>query len=188
MDERTQNFAIIFKSGANADLDLLLQESTLFINDKWLDFEKSHLKAPCWLSRNGVTRHDMPCDHIVTRLYDLILRELTKGPASQSDNSAQSKDTLRLRVSDSLRQMPCMIEICQGQNPGELHATWAILERDLVFKMYGFDLRCQVTLHRESTCSEKKAEVLFYNSKPSAHSLPFILLHEMQQVKKAMLK
>jgi len=171
LDERTQGFNIIFKSGANADLDLLLQESTLFINDKWLDFEKSYLKAPCWLSRHGVTRHDMPCDHLITRLYDLILRELTKGPASQIDNSGQSKDTLRLKVSDSLRQIPRMVEISQGQSPGELHATWTILERDLVFKMYGFDLRCQVTLHRESTCAEKKTDVLFNNSELSPHSL-----------------
>ncbi|KAN0098386.1 hypothetical protein V8E51_014049 [Hyaloscypha variabilis] len=163
LDERTQDLVIVFKGGADADLDLLLQESTLFINDKWLDFEESHLKVPCWLSRHGVTRHDMPCDHIITRLYDLILAELKKGPASQTDNPVQSKDILRLTVSDSLRQMPRMIEISQGQSPGELVTTWTILEKELVFKMYGFDFRCQVTLHRESTCSKKKADALFYN-------------------------
>lgn len=165
LDERTKDFAIVFKSGEKADLDLLLQGSCLLINDKWLDFERSHLKAPCWLSRNGVSRHDMPCDHILTRLYDLILCELKKVPASQLDKPAESNDTLRLKMSDSLRQMPRMIGITQGEKPGELVITWTMLERDLVFKMYGFDLRCRVTLHRESNCSDKKADVLFYVGK-----------------------
>lgn len=165
LDERTKDIAIVFKSGEKADLDLLLQGSCLLINDKWLDFERSHLKAPCWLSRNGVSRHDMPCDHILTRLYDLILCELKKVPASQLDKPAESNDTLRLKMSDSLRQMPRMIGITQGEKPGELVITWTMLERDLVFKMYGFDLRCRVTLHRESNCSDKKADVLFYVGK-----------------------
>jgi hypothetical protein len=165
LDERTKDFAIIFKSGEKADLDLLLQGSSLLINDKWLDFERSHLRAPCWLSRYEVTRHEMPCDHIITRLYYLILRELEKSPASQIDKPAESNGTLKLKMSDSLRQMPRMIEIIQGEKPGELVITWTMLERDLVFKMYGFDLRCRVTLHRESNCSEKKADVLFHVGK-----------------------
>jgi hypothetical protein len=162
LDDRTKDLTIVFKSGEQADLDLLLEGSNLLINDKWLDFQRSHYKAPCWLSRHGVKSYKMPCDHIVTRLHDLILRELTKGPVSQLDKSTESKAILRLKVSDSLRQMPRMIEISQGLKPHELIATWTMLERDLVFKMYGFDLRCQVTLHRESTCSEKKMDTLFY--------------------------
>ena len=169
LDDRTKDLIIVFKSGEQADLDLLLEGSNLLINDKWLDFQRSHSKAPCWLSRHGVKSYKMPCDHIVTRLHDLILHELTKGPVSQLDKSTESKATLRLKVSDSLRQMPRMIEISQGLKPRELIVTWTMLERDLVFKMYGFDLRCQVTLHRESTCSEKKMDILFYIGETSTH-------------------
>jgi hypothetical protein len=107
----------------------------------------------------------MPCDHTITRLYDLILRELEKIPASQLDKPAEPNGTLELKMRDSLHQMPRMIEITQGEKPGELVTTWTMPERDLVFKMYGFDLQCRVTLHRESICSGKKAEVLFYVGK-----------------------
>ncbi len=107
----------------------------------------------------------MSCDHIIARLYDPILRDLEKIPASQLDKPAESNGTLKLKMSDSLRQMPRMIEITQGEKSGELVTTWTMLERDLVLKMYGFDLRCRVTLHRESNCSEKNADVLFYVGK-----------------------
>jgi hypothetical protein len=181
LDDRTKDLTIVFKSGEQADLDLLLEGSNLLINDKWLDFQRSHSKAPCWLSRHGVKSYKMPCDHIVTRLHDLIIHELTKGPVSQLDKSTESKATLRLKVSDSLRQMPRMIEISQGLKPRELIVTWTMLERDLVFKMYGFDLRCQVTLHRESTCSEKKMDILFYIGETSIHSFRDAVVSEKRK-------
>jgi hypothetical protein len=181
LDDRTKDLTIAFKSGEQADLDLLLEGSNLLINDKWLDFQRSHPKAPCWLSRHGVKSYKMPCDHIVTRLHDLILRELTKGPVCQLDKSTESKATLRLKVSDSLRQMPRMIEISQGLKPRGLIVSWTMLERDLVFKMYGFDLRCQVTLHRESTCSEKKMDTLFYIGETSARSFRGAMVSEKRK-------
>ena len=88
---------------------------------------------------------------------------------------------MRLKVSDSLRQMPRMIEISQGLKPRELIVSWTMLERDLVFKMYGFDLRCQVTLHRESTCSEKKMDTLFYIGETSARSFRGAMVSEKRE-------
>src|ERR1700710_1627265 len=53
LDSRTKNLNTIFKCGGETGLDLLLEGPNLLINEKWLDFYKSHIKAPCWLSHHS---------------------------------------------------------------------------------------------------------------------------------------
>jgi hypothetical protein len=80
LDTRTQRLKPIFKDRREAELDLLLEHSSLFINDKWLDFQITHAATPCWLSQLASAKdHDIQtfsCDHVVTDLYELVLQEL----------------------------------------------------------------------------------------------------------------
>jgi hypothetical protein len=161
LDNRTKHLKVVFKDGTNTTLDLILDGTNLLINEKWLDFHESHEKAPCWLTQRGVTVENFPCDHIVTGLYDLILEEIRKDLLTANNTIQSANQSLRLRVSENLQQMPRMVEIAQGSEPEELIVNWTILERDIMLKLYGMDLECQVTLHRESTCSDKKMNNLF---------------------------
>ncbi|PVH68501.1 hypothetical protein DL98DRAFT_380416, partial [Cadophora sp. DSE1049] len=72
VDTRTQNLEIVFKSGSSAELDLLLEDSQLQVNEKWLDFRASHKDAPCGLSRLALSEdlviHTFSCDHVINEL------------------------------------------------------------------------------------------------------------------------
>ncbi|KAF8853690.1 hypothetical protein BDZ45DRAFT_806466 [Acephala macrosclerotiorum] len=160
LDERTSHLNLVFKSGAAADLDLLLDGDNLIINDKWLDFKTSHRKAPCWLSRIGIKVEDFSCDHIIYKLYGLVLAEFKKSPQLPANQAAEGYDSLRLEVAESLRQMPRTIVVLEGNRGGELSVFWTVVEEDWMWQLYEIELKCRVTLHRERTCSEKRADVL----------------------------
>jgi hypothetical protein len=163
LDDGTRNFEIIFKCRAKAELDLLLDDSTLHINEKWLDFQASHIELSCWLSSltlvEDVDTDVFSCDHIVANIYDSILTELRKGNTQKDRQSDEKYSHLRLRVSESLRQMPRMIENTQGENAGEIKVSWTVPESNLVVKFHRVDLKCRVTLHRESSCGSKRFDL-----------------------------
>jgi hypothetical protein len=164
LDTRTTNIEIVFKSGARAELDLLLEGSQLQVNEKWLDFRTSHNDAPCGLSRmafaEDINIQTFSCDHVVNELYDLVLVEVSKRRNTDHDALQEKDSSLRLRVSESLRQMPRMIETTHGDNPGEIVVSWIDPESSLVAKLHHLDLKCRVTLHRDSTCSHKKFDLV----------------------------
>lgn len=164
LDSRTSGLNLVFKSGVKAELDLLLKESDLLIHEKWLDFHLSHQGADCWLSRlasmQEINIDQFSCDHIITDLYDLVLIEIEKDSSNRVGDLAGIDSSLRLRVNEGLRQMPRMIGIAPGDQPGEIRVHWTDAESDLASKLHGLDLHCRVTLHRESTCSNAKFELL----------------------------
>ncbi len=162
LDRRTKDLEVVFRSGTTTDLDLMLFQSTLEINDKWLDFKQSHSKTACWLSRHDelLNTDHFSCDHVVTGLYELILEEITRHPEFSPNELTESNACLYQRVCDNLRQMPRMVESCIGLLPGEISVSWVDLEGDMISRVYGLSPRCQVTLHRESTCSLRRTDLL----------------------------
>lgn len=161
LDERTRHLNLVFKSGTSADLDLLLDGNNLLINDKWLDFKANHRKASCWLSRLGIEVGDFSCDHIIYDLHCLVMTEFKKHPNTKPDQQGDSTTSLRLEVAESLRQMPRSILVQEGDHDGELNVSWTVVEEDLMRQLYKMEMKCRVTLHRESTCSDKRTDVLF---------------------------
>jgi hypothetical protein len=160
LDDKTKRLRLIFKSGAKSELDLLLDGSDLLINYKWLDFQETHRQRRCWLSRTHIKASDFPCDHVINHLYDHVLCELKKLPGAGNELTSEVTISMRLRVHDHLRQMPRMIKLWQGKQGGELEVDWYSPDAAAFWRQYGVDLQSIVTLHRESTCFEKKSDIL----------------------------
>ena len=164
VDTRTRNLELIFKGGSSAELDLLLEDSKLQVNEKWLDFHASHEDAPCGLSRLALSEdlviHTFSCDHVINELYDLVLVEFNKERDTEPGVVKEKDNSLRLKVSESLRQMPRMIDIIHGDNDSEILVSWTDPESSLLSKLHHLDLKCRVTLHRESTCSQKRFDLV----------------------------
>jgi hypothetical protein len=151
---------MIFKNGQKAELDLLLHQTDLLIHERWLDFDASHQAAPCWLSRlalrNKMQIDTFSCDHIIVGLYELVLAEIKKGPGEETVDEVEKDSSLRLKVSESLRQMPRKIKMVQGSKGGEIEVSWTDMESDMASRMHGLNVECRVTLHRESICAQKR--------------------------------
>lgn len=164
VDTRTQNLELVFKGGSSGELDLLLEDSQLQINEKWLDFRASHKDAPCGLSRLALSEdlviHTFSCDHVINELYDLVLVEINKERDTEPGVLKEKENSLRLKISESLRQMPRMIDIIHGDNDGEIYVSWTDPESSLLSKLHHLDLKCRITLHRESTCSQKRFDLV----------------------------
>jgi hypothetical protein len=164
LDPRTKGLNLIFKSGVSTDLDLLLFESTLEINDKWLSFLESHQRSPCWLSRGaGAPLPEIDhftCSHVVIDLYELILDELGRHPEPLPNLLTESKKSLHQQVCESILKMPVMVKAVPGDHTGEIEVRWNDSECDILSRVYGFDPQCRVILHHEGGCSAKRSKLL----------------------------
>lgn len=163
LDVKTKDLKVVFKNGATTDFDLILFESTLEINNKWLDFKQSHSKTACWLSRQSndesSTMSHFSCDHIALTLYELVLEEVMRDPGFAHRESSESKATLCQKVSENLRHMPMMIETCLG-GPGEIIVSWIDRDGGMVSRVYGLNPKLEITLHQESSCALKRGDLL----------------------------
>jgi hypothetical protein len=156
LNSKTRDLRFVFKGGDTGNLNLLIDGSDLLIHEDWLDFKASHQAAPCWLSTLASTQEvnieTFSCDHIINDLYNLVLNEF------KSDVGMAC--SLRLKVSESLREMPRKVEIAQGPDTGEIEVSWVDAAGEIASKLHGLNVKCRITLHRESTCSQKKSELL----------------------------
>ncbi len=168
LDPRTSALTLKFKCGTKDGLDLLLDKLDLLIHEKWLDFSSSHEKTPCslstWATEKGINIESFSCNHVVTRLFDLLLTELTKVREREvgSRTLTRSDDSLRVTVQENLDQMPRLVEASTIE-PGEIKVTWTDLDGDRVSRLHGLEPQCGIVLHRESTCSNKRLELLRSN-------------------------
>ena len=172
LDVRTKDLELIFKKGEATELDLLLEDGSkqLMIHEKWLDFQESHQLVSCQLSRSKSadprSAHDaFCCDHVIEHLHDLVLVGLKEDNHKKPGDSIAENSSLRLRVSESLRMMPRIIEIEPGDQPGTIEVFWTDNESNMISKLHKSRIKCQITLHRESTCSNKRFELLGPESK-----------------------
>ena len=53
-----------------------------------------------------------------------------------------------------------MIDIVHGDNDGEILVSWTDPESSLLSKLHHLNVKCRVTLHRESTCSQKRFDLV----------------------------
>lgn len=163
LDVKTKGLKVVFKNGATADFDLILFESTLEINNKWLDFKQSHSNTVCWLSRQSndepSTMSHFSCDHIALTLYELVLEEGRRDPGFTHRESSESKATLCQKVSENLRHMPMMVETCLG-GPGEIIVSWVDRDGGMVSRVYGLNPKLEITLHKELSCGLKRCDLL----------------------------
>lgn len=167
LDERTKDLTVIFKSNSQCGLELLITGSDLLITDSYLDFDASHQKTSCFLWEYDIAPPKFPCHHIVIGLYESILHDLKKDSKVLQREVLQTQSSLRQKLDISLRQMPRMVGLIPGKSIGELEVSWTDLESDIVYKLYGLDLMCKVVLHRESTCSDRKTDLLYQSGESS---------------------
>ncbi|KAF4630320.1 hypothetical protein G7Y89_g7816 [Cudoniella acicularis] len=156
LDPITRDLKVVFKSGDKAELDLLIDDKTFLINEKWADFKKMHLRTPCWLSRGNIQSNHFSCDHVIEELFDLILLEIER----KSEGSSVALGEMSGRVRENLRQMPRMISTKKGDLPGDLIVSWISPESHMAYLLHAVELKYRVTLHRERTCSDRKSDLL----------------------------
>lgn len=170
LDERTK-LDIIFKKAGRSGLDLYVNKTAakleLFVHERLLNFDASHNEdsTECGLARTRSVEKSVDsfsCDHIILDLYDQILDELERVTTvtSSGDEIYTSAKTLRLRLSECLRNMPRMVEVAQGSREGELRVSWVDTEGDRALRLHGLELQCRVKLHRELTCIHKRYDLL----------------------------
>jgi hypothetical protein len=151
VDTRTQNIEIVFKSGSSAELDLLLEDSQLQVHEKWWDFRASHKDAPCLALSEDLVIRTFSCDHVINEVYDLVLVEINKERDIESGVLEEKDNSLRLRVSERLRQMPRMIDIGHGDKDGKILVSWTGPESSLLSKLHHLNVsvesRCIVRAH-----------------------------------------
>jgi hypothetical protein len=163
LDPRTRDLRLDFRSGANAELDILLHGPDLLINDKWLDFYASHEGSSCSLfleaaaQKTSIAR--LSCSHVVKTLYDSVLVEVSNG-SNPREGSSHADDYLRQLVSEKMDQMPCMVEIVRGEAAGALEVSWVHAESEKISRLHHLELKGRITMHRKSTCAEKELELL----------------------------
>ncbi|KAK2627369.1 hypothetical protein QTJ16_003335 [Diplocarpon rosae] len=160
LDTRTENLTVIFKDNSKAEIDLLILGSELLINDKWLDYNKTHKNGTCFLWEYGMKEPEFPCDHTISRLYGIIISKISTTPLLDR-STLESESSLREMLNENLRQMPRMIHIRQGKSTGQLEIVWTGLESKMVWRIYGVEMMCRITLHLERTCKDRKADLLF---------------------------
>lgn len=162
IDPRTKHLDVVYKAGEDIHCDILIEDSRILINDKWLDFEASHDASFCSASEVAGSKSSnvFSCDHIATDLHTTILLELNKDNeiSSLAHNSQMTK--LKLRVSRALRQMPRLVKLKQGASPRQLDVSWRDFESQIMFEGHGLKLVCQVTLHRETTCAARNKNLV----------------------------
>ena len=164
LDARTRALRLDFRSGDDAELDILLQGPDLLINDKWLDFYASHEGSSCSLFLEAAAQQAaikrFSCTHIIKSLYDSVLVELSNGTNAEQKRSSYTGDYLRQLASEKIDQMPCMVEVSQGEAVGVLEVSWVHAESEKISRLHNLDLKGRITMHRMSTCADKRLKLL----------------------------
>jgi len=165
LDSGTRDLELCFRSGENAELDLILDGKQLLINDKWMSFHKSHACDPSFCplrkqaSGGSVQIDTFTCGHIVEALYGLILDEISRGSKAESRARLETKHSLRLKVSEKIVQTPHKVE-SSSCNPGEIQVSWVDPERHSTWEVHRVICEGRVTLHRVSTCEGKRGDLI----------------------------
>ena len=160
-DPRSKDLELQFKSGAKAELDLLLHRPRILVNDRILDFYTSHRIVSCSLSRDALYDTDLSvfsCSHIVIDFYEMLLVEMSR--ESVKMECPETDAHLRNRVNENILQMPCMVTAMPGIIAGEIEVSWLGTESEKAFRQHRLAHKGRVTLHRESSCSIRKHDLL----------------------------
>ena len=165
LDSKTQNLELCFKSGDNAELDLLLKDNRLLINDKWMVFHRSHECDPSFCplrnqaSGSKIQVDIFTCGHIVETLYASILNELPMGLNKDPIAPLKNNHDLRLKVSEKIVQTPLRVEL-ECDIAGEIQVSWVDPERHSTWEVHKVTCQGWVTLYRVSTCVDKQEDLL----------------------------
>lgn len=177
LDSRTRSLKVVFKAGAEAGMDLLLQKTdkSILIHEKWLDFKLSHRNTPCFFSEKSDSLTHFDCDHIILELYEMILAEL-RGAGNDDDVKSRNRDAiLRQRVNDNFRQMARNVQFDQVLKTGKLTVCWTDTQSQVAYDLHELKLIHEVVLHRMSTCDSMQQCLLNTKGK-------FVLLISFQRV------
>ena len=87
--------------------------------------------------------------------------EISKHPGEPNEEFPETHAALRRKVAEKMHQMPCMLEVsAPAETFDQLDVTWVHPESSKMSKLYGLEWKGRVTLHRESTCLDKKRALL----------------------------
>ncbi|TGO24106.1 hypothetical protein BPAE_0112g00250 [Botrytis paeoniae] len=169
LDPQIQPLLLVFKKAGTSGLDSYLDSdnSKLLLHENWMDFEKSHgdNSTECILShmRNSGDVNPIEifsCDHIIIEICNQVLQELDRIRAGKGFMGGRSVNSLKSQVSECLKNMLRGIRAFPGPQKGEICVSWEDNEAEKLFRLHHLKLQCCVTLHRESTCSHKRSELL----------------------------
>lgn len=169
LDKRTKSFELVFKRAGTVGLDLYLdlENSQLLLHEKWMDFERSHAESSqdCILAHMRHPGDDTPieifsCDHIIIDISNQVLQELEREKASKESPEDQRVNPLPVQVNECLKNMAREIQAGPGPKEAEIFVSWEDNEAGKLFRLHKMELVCCVTLHRESTCSDKRLELI----------------------------
>ena len=161
LNSRSSGYTFTFKQSSINGLDLLLQDKEILVDAKYLDFEIAHLSLPCHLSDEGIKFNTNPCDHVIEHLYRRAVGAVFGNGTAEGDLTVKENNTKQEReFRKCLKQMPRAVQLHEGEKPGELTVTWTDAESEMMFLFYGIQLDCRVTLHCETTCSNRRMDQL----------------------------
>lgn len=161
LSSRTRNYEFVFKKVSLSGLDLLRQDQQLLVDAKFLDFKEAHKSHPCRLTDKGIVSDSNPCDHIIEHLYKLACQTVLAGDTIGDDATVkESNDKQEREFRESFKEMPRAVQLHESNQLGELIVEWIDTESERMFYLYKIELRCRVTLHRESSCADRRNDLL----------------------------
>lgn len=170
-DHRTREIQVVFVCCEDAEVDMAFNHmaNTLYLHEKWLDFQRVHVDSECpvWLSSEP-SSDGFFCDHVVEELYKravvMIFKEVEQLWLSQSDH-VRSVRSLFQRSRTKLRQMPRMIRTVPVEQGVGILVSWLDGESKAVSEVYGSQFMYQVVLH-SSGCSDRLGQLLYLEGLP----------------------
>lgn len=181
LNPMTELVRVEYVSGAETDIDMLFdkERQLLKVHEKWLNFTRTHEKAPCRISM----AHDLHlsdstfcCDHVIEELYELAVQEITQTLTLSHVEAMEFARSMRLKVREKLQQMPRMISM-KYDGSRKLVVSWTNGENDLIREALGntFGAYC-VTLHRDQTCSQQRSKYLYKSHQKGIYINPILYI------------
>jgi hypothetical protein len=162
LDPRLKDIKVQFVKGGDTEIDLLFEkeECLLRIHENWINFRRIHEVASCEVFRLARGRpletEAFFCDHIAEDLFELALDDIRGALELDLAECAILRRVARERI----RQMPRLVKVSKTRLANELEVSWIGNESGIVSEKYGANIRYHVTLHKMSSCKQKKAELL----------------------------
>ncbi|KAK2803834.1 hypothetical protein FQN50_006841 [Emmonsiellopsis sp. PD_5] len=171
LNPTTADITVSYVDGADASTDILFtaekDKKILLVPHRWLEFQTAHESSHCEVSSLPIMRklcaQSFTCDHIVQKLFEQGLDAIFDGLKLGARELENLHRLLRRESRQLLQHMPRMVEVFKTGSAGELGVSWMSGESDAVCKLYGDKIMYHVTLHRESSCSSKRADLLYTN-------------------------
>lgn len=178
-----KDIRVQFVKGGGLGVDLILTKKGLLqVHKKWASFDSVHQEAGCEFFKAGTNAQMLTdeacffCEHVVDDLLELALDEIR----GKRELDLGVCKILRRKARTRLRQMPRLIQVCATEIESELEVTWVGNESKIFAEKYGGSISYLVSLHKMSTCSTRKENLLSVGGRYLLSTRSFFLLTLLQ--------